>query len=246
MMTMVMRDGERAAAQYGLMAAEYAADNAENATNAYYERPATIALVGDVAGQHVVDVGCGAGVLTGWLLDHQARVTAIDVSPEMLKLAQERVGDRARLVVADLEHGLGFLPDGGVDAVVASLVLHYVRDWEAVLGEFRRVLEADGTVVFSTHHPAMDWQAHSPEDYLAIKQVTETWHKGGRPFEVTFWRRPLTAMTEAIYRAGFVIERLVEPAPLPELEQKDPEEYRWLLTNPCFLFFKLRPVPTRP
>jgi hypothetical protein len=46
-------------------------------------------------------------------------------------------------------------------------------------------------------------------------QVTETWHKGGQPFEVTFWRRPLTAITAAISSAGFLIDRLVEPAPLP-------------------------------
>lgn len=30
-------------------------------------------------------------------------------------------------------------------------------------------------VLFSTHHPAMDWQLHSRDDYFAVRQVTETW-----------------------------------------------------------------------
>lgn len=37
-----MTDGERTAGQYNLMAVKYAADNADGAFNAYYERPATI------------------------------------------------------------------------------------------------------------------------------------------------------------------------------------------------------------
>jgi len=197
------------------MGAAYAAANADGASNAYYERPATIALLGDVTGLRVLEVGCGPGGLTHWLAEHGAVVTAMDVSREMIRLASERLGDRARLLTADLSDPLTFAADASVDLVVASLVLHYLADWTAPLAEFHRVLAPGGTVVFSTHHPAMNWQLHSPEDYFAIMQVTETWHKGGQPFDVTFWRRPLTAMTAAITSAGFVIDQLVEPAPLP-------------------------------
>jgi SAM-dependent methyltransferase len=127
------------------------------------------------------------------------------------------------------------------DIVVASLVLHYVRDWKAALGELRRVLSPQGALVFSTHHPTMDWMLSSPDDYFAVKQVTDTWSKGGRDFAVSFWRRPLTAMCEAIAAAGFVIERLVEPAPLPELAQRNPHANEEIRTSPRFLFFRLRP-----
>lgn len=67
-----MNDSERSARQYDAMAAEYAADNAEGAHNAYYERPATISLLGEVTGLRVPEVGCGAGPLTAWLVDHGA------------------------------------------------------------------------------------------------------------------------------------------------------------------------------
>jgi len=237
----VVTDGDRTARQYDAMAVAYAADNAESAFNAYYERPATIAMLGNVEGRRVLEVGCGAGPLTAWLVDHGAAVTAVDVSAAMVQLAKDRVGERATILHADLAQPLWFAADATFDLVVASLVLHYVRDWETPLREFRRVLAPDGAVLFSTHHPTMDWQLHCPDDYFAVKQVTETWSKGSGEFEVTFWRRPLTAMTEAITSAHFLIERLVEPEPSPGLRDRDPEAYELLSTKPQFLFFRLRP-----
>jgi SAM-dependent methyltransferase len=139
-----------------------------------------------------------------------------------------------------------FAEDEAFDLVVASLVLHYVRDWKGVLGEFRRVLKHDGRIVVSTHHPAMDWQLHSSEDYFSFKQVTETWAKGSGQFEVTFWRRPLTTMCDDIAAADLLIERLVEPAPLPELAEIEPGAFDLLSSAPRFLFFRLvRPCAAR-
>jgi hypothetical protein len=40
---------------------------------------------------------------------------------------------------------------------------------------------------------------------------------------------------------GFIIERLVEPEPSPELAERDPETYQLIRTEPRFLFFRLMP-----
>jgi SAM-dependent methyltransferase len=236
-----VEDNSRSAAQYDAMAEAYAADNLDSPFNAYYERPATQSLLGDVMGKRALEVGCGAGPLTEWLLDRGAVVTAMDISPAMVSLAQARVGNRARIRVGNLAEPLAFAADGDFDLVVASLVLHYLEDWETPLRELRRVLIPDGALVFSTHHPTMDAQIHSPDDYFATKQVTEVWTKGTGSFEVTFWRRPLTAMTESIHAAGFLIERLVEPMPRAELARRDPDSYKRVTTQPRFIFFRLKP-----
>ena len=103
-----MSDAHRTSRQYDAMAGDYAKDNSDGAYNAYYERPATIALLGDVQGLKVLDVGCGSGVLSSRLVDNGAIVTAVDVSPAMADLARRELGDRVRVIVADIAEPLSF------------------------------------------------------------------------------------------------------------------------------------------
>jgi hypothetical protein len=51
-----------------------------NLVNAYYERPAMLALAGDVAGRRILDAGCGSGPLLAALRDGGASVTGFDKS----------------------------------------------------------------------------------------------------------------------------------------------------------------------
>jgi ubiquinone/menaquinone biosynthesis C-methylase UbiE len=232
-------DSARTAAEYDAMAAEYDHHNANSGANSYYERPATIALLGDVQDKRVLEVGCGSGPLTEWLVDHGAAVVACDVSEAMLEIARSRVGDRAELHHHDLGEPLTFLEDASVDLVVASLVFHYLRDWVTPLQELHRVLRPTGSMVMSIHHPAWDWRNHCPEDCFAFLQVSEVWVKS---HTVTFWRRPLAAATDAICEAGFLIDRLVEARPNPELETRDPRAFQELATGPFFMHLRLRPA----
>ncbi|WP_429727731.1 class I SAM-dependent methyltransferase [Amycolatopsis thermalba] len=112
---------------YDSFAEVYAAENEHSLMNAYYERPAMLALAGDVAGRRILDAGCGAGPLTAELRDRGAVVTGVDASAAMLALARRRLGDEVPLHEADLRDPLPFA-DEAFDDVVASLVLHYLED----------------------------------------------------------------------------------------------------------------------
>ncbi len=90
----------------------------------------------------------------------------------------------------------------------------------------------------------MDWRVHSRADYFAKKQSTETWVKGGRPFEVTTWRRPLSEISREIREAGFSIDVLAEPMPVDSLAEIDPSKDEYLRTRPHFLF--VRAIPSHP
>ena len=57
---------------YDSFAEAYTASNETNLLNAYYERPAMLALAGDVAGGRILDAGCGAGPLFAALRDRGA------------------------------------------------------------------------------------------------------------------------------------------------------------------------------
>ena len=73
---------------YDQCATAYAADNAANAYNALYERPAMLAVIGDLRGKRVLDVGCGAGALAETMLERGVRVTGLELSAGMANLAR--------------------------------------------------------------------------------------------------------------------------------------------------------------
>jgi len=223
---------------YDAFALRYARDNDNSAWNAYYERPASLALLGDVAGQRVLDAGCGAGAHAVELIRRGASVTGLDKSVGLLDIARQRLGADVPLHEADLADPLPFAP-ASFDAVLASLVMHYLQDWSPALAEFRRVLVPRGRLVISTHHPFMDHALAGGPDYFATYDFTEEWAKGGQAMLMRFWHRPLHAMTDAFRAAGFTLDVVSEPQPDPAAESLFPSIYANLRTSPRFLFFRL-------
>lgn len=221
---------------YAGLADRYAARVDGKPHHAFYERPATLSLLPPLEGRRVLDAGCGSGWYAEELLRRGAEVTAFDAEPRFVELTRARTGGRARVLVADLAKPLAFAADGAFDAVVAPLVLHYVEDWDAMLAELARVLRPGGTLVFSTHHPFMDWQEFRTDDYFRTERLTDEWDVG----TVRFWRRPLTAMADALAGAGFVLERLLEPRPLDGYRDAAPDWHARLSTRPWFLHVRAR------
>lgn len=221
---------------YEGIADQYAARVDATPQNAYYERPAMLSLLPPLAGTRVLDVGCGSGWYAEYLLAQGAAVTAFDVTSRFVELTRARVGSQARVLQADLAEPLHFATEATFDIVLCPLVLHYIRDWTAVFREFHRVLRPDGCLLFSTHHPFMDWQEFQREDYFATELLTDEWDVG----TVTFYRRPLSAMIAALAEAGFWVERLVEPQPTEEYRQAKPGWYEKLMRCPWFLIIRAR------
>ena len=228
---------------YDSFAEAYSAENEASLINAYYERPAMLALAGDVAGRRILDAGCGSGPLFAALRDRGAIVTGFDASTKMLELARRRLGAGADLQVADLGSPLPF-PDGAFDDVVASLVLHYLEDWTAPLAELRRVLTPGGRLIVSVDHPfaihGIQRQAGHMTDYFATYNWTEEWTFGGQTALMSFWNRPLHAMTDAFTAAGFRIAVISEPQPVPAARELFPDDFATKPSFLCFLFFVLQ------
>ncbi|WP_103354836.1 class I SAM-dependent methyltransferase [Amycolatopsis sp. CA-128772] len=229
-------------AAYDEFAEAYTAENADSLMNAYYERPAALALAGDVAGRRILDVGCGSGPLSAALRDQGAVVTGIDQSAGMLAQARRLVGEDVDLRVADLAEPLPF-GDAEFDDVMASLVLHYLRDWAPTLAELRRVLKPGGRLIASVNHPMMVNVTHRHEgprpDYFEPYTWTDEFELHGRKARMTFWNKPLHAMTDAFTAAGFRIAAISEPHPVPAARELFPGDFELLDTFPSFLFFVL-------
>jgi SAM-dependent methyltransferase len=242
----VVEDDGRSVASandYDSFAEAYSAATEANLINAYYTRPAILDLAGDVAGRRILDAGCGSGPLFAALRDRGAIVTGIDSSAKMLELARQRLGAGAALHLADVGSPLPF-GDGAFDDVVACLVLHYLENWTVPLAELRRVLTPGGRLIVAVDHPyAIDLQqrgAGREPDYFATYNRTEEWTLGGRTAQMSFWTRPLHAMTDAFTAAGFRIAVISEPPPAPGARELFPDIMADMPSAfLCFLFFVL-------
>jgi len=94
--------------------------------------------------------------------------------------------------------------------------------------------------VLSRQHPTGDWLRHGGSSF-DVRLIHETWSKG---WQVHYWLAPLETTCDEIFQAGFLIERLLEPRPVPEAAALDPEDYERLAREPSgFIAFRLVPRP---
>lgn len=224
---------------YDGFAESYAKANETGLFNAYYARPAMIELAGHVEGRRVLDAGCGSGPLFEDLRSRGADVSGFDSSPGMLELARQRLGDAADLRVADLGRPLPYA-DGTFDDVVCSLVLHYLQDWTAPLAELRRILKPGGRLLLSVNHPRILESSDPDADYFSVTQYSDEYVFDGRPAVLTYWHRPLHAMSDAFTAAGFRIAVISEPPFSPDTPRELlPPDLGDRTAFICFLFFVL-------
>ena len=227
---------------YDSFAEAYSAENESSLIHAHYARPAILELAGDVAGRRILDAGCGSGPLSAALRDRGAIVTGFDSSAKMLELARKRLGDDTDLHHAELGGPLPF-PDAAFDDVIACLILHYLEDWTTPLAELRRLLTPGGRLIVAVDHPFATQLGGPDDDYFATRKWSDQWTFGGQSAQMSFWHRPLHAMTDAFTAAGFRIAVISEPPPAPGARELFPD----ILANSrhpdasfiCFLFFVL-------
>lgn len=110
-----------------------------------------IDMLGGVRGR-ILEVGCGPAVMTPDLLAMGFEVQGVDISPQMVRRARQRMAGhplekRSRFVVGDFER-LRY-PDGFFDAVLAMGVLEYLPSYDAALAGTARILKPGGTVVLT-------------------------------------------------------------------------------------------------
>ena len=99
----------------------------------------------------VLDVACGTGYGTGYMMEKGAReVVGVDISVAAVDYARERFGtnNEASFVCADAIR-LPFV-DNTFDVVVSFETIEHIRQYGKFLGECRRVLKENGLLVCST------------------------------------------------------------------------------------------------
>jgi len=102
--------------------------------------------------QRALEIGCGTGIISLGIAPYAAAVIGIDLSPEMVEIAQ-RKAERQGVANVDFRVGDGYslsFDDASFDTVLLFNTLHVVREPTALLREARRLLVQSGYLVTAT------------------------------------------------------------------------------------------------
>jgi SAM-dependent methyltransferase len=111
------------------------------------------ALLPDMTGLRVVDLGCGFGWFCRWARAHgAAEVLGLDLSRKMLQRAKAHAADAA-ITYRRVDLETVDLPPAAFDLAYSSLALHYLPDIAPLLATVHRALVPGSRFVFSIEHP---------------------------------------------------------------------------------------------
>ena len=124
-------------------------------------------------GMNILDVGCGTGSHLELYQRYKCNLFGIDLSPSMLDIARERLGDSAQLELGDATD----MPyeDDKFNLVISMLSLHEMlpETRSAVLYEIKRVLNPDGRLLLVDFHtgPYEPWQGWISKTIIFFSEI---------------------------------------------------------------------------
>ena len=190
--------------------------------NTLVEQPALRALLPNLEGLRVLDLGCGYGDLTHYCADQgAASVLGTDISEKMIQTARKVNAHPCiqyrRAAMEDLS-----LAAGSFDVIVSSFALHYVRDYPSLAANIAAWLSPGGVFVFSVEHPIVtarkaeqDWardeaggKLHWPvDDYGDEGERQFYWFVEG----VIKYHRTLATYLNTLVRRDLTVTEIREP-----------------------------------
>lgn len=200
-------------------------------------------------GERVLEIACGNGQFARKLASLGAQVLATDFSPNMIERARahtEPFNDRVeyRVVDATQETELHALGARAFDAIVSNMALMDMSDIAPLFQAIQQLLKSGGRFVFSTMHPCFnsnnptffaEWTDNDgtpTETYgLKLTRYLELHSYQGhalltQPVPQYYFHRPLYALLGEAFRAGLVVDGLLEPR-VPA-DQSSPRWSSWL------------------
>jgi ubiquinone/menaquinone biosynthesis C-methylase UbiE len=135
---------------YNVWASQY--DTNENKTRDL-EQHALREILSTLPFENVLEIGCGTGKNTAWLITRAKMLTAVDFSDEMLAKAREKFNDQqVSFRQADINNDWTF-SHGLYDLITFSLVLEHIQNLDHIFAQAAVSLKPGGHVYIGELHP---------------------------------------------------------------------------------------------
>ncbi len=206
---------------------EYATEYAEHISDQHEEDfsfirhlliPHLLAYAGDVAGRRVLDAGCGEGHIARMLAQRGAEVTAVDLAPRLLTIAQERdPGTSTTYLVHDLSRPLPQYHEF-FDLVVSNLVLPDVDDYCGYIATLGDVLKPGGRAVLSLLNPYRAVFDERVRNYFESGQGIRAYRGLARwGIHTYYYHRTLEEYITTFQESGLLLNDLSDVCPTDEM-----------------------------
>lgn len=192
---------------------------------------AMLAVLSDVAGLRVIDLGCGEGRFGRMLAARGAEVVGVDLQPRFIEHANAEKSEREKYLVGDMEELAG-IPDATFDLAVSYLSLVDVPNLGAAVRQAARVTRPGGRFVVCNLSPMVTagsgWIKNGRGERLHF-ELDRYFDETGRDYTfppatvITNFHRTLESTIAAFLGAGFRLTNLIEPKPTPEACAKWPD-----------------------
>lgn len=146
-----------------------------------------------ISGMRVLEIGCGTGFFTRYIVRKPVMLTAIDISPELIEIAKQNIIASNVEFIIDNAYQMSF-DHQTFDAVIGSSVLHHLEVDQA-LKEIYRVLKPGGYIAF-TEPNMMNPQIALERNIRALRKLM-----GNSPDETAFF---IWSLQKKLKRIGFV------------------------------------------
>jgi ubiquinone/menaquinone biosynthesis C-methylase UbiE len=146
-----------------------------------------------------LEIGCGTGKNTAWLLTKAKTIAAVDLSTEMLAKAKEKINsEKVNFIQADILQDWDFA-DTKYDLTTFSLVLEHIEELEPVFEKVSKIIADSGYVYIGELHPFKQY---------AGSKARFTTEEGEQV--VTCFNHHISDFTQAAKKYGFTIMHINE------------------------------------
>jgi SAM-dependent methyltransferase len=188
--------------------------------------PAVLRLLEAKAGERILDVGAGQGVLAPAVARAGALYTGVDASPRLINLAKQHHGQIGRFLVGDARNleSIPGIEEASVDAVVFMLSLQDMDPLQPAVRTAERALKPGGRLVLLLTHPAFrvprqsgwGWDERRKlvyrrvDRYLTPLPVPLKPLPGGDGRTTRSFHRPIEDYVNSLSDAGLLTDRMEE------------------------------------